>query len=826
MARILETQSTFSSGEADPRLAERRDVQFYYSAVSRGRQIVALPQGGFTAAPGWARESRLRDPLAPVDLSGATVTAPNGGTPANLTDGDPDTFFETNTVGAGETVAVAIALAGATDIVALDVTGFYAELAARDQCLAVDWSDDGLTWSRMPVVDIDAGAANARTRRFALPPGESVTATHLRIVTTGGAGLGKIAIGALAAWTQIAFSGAVRTVNFNFRRGQEYTIALTPGNGDVFFGGIWQAAFPIAVTAAMLPEIDWAQKLDSLLVFHETLETPLIKRQGRHTEWDASPYPYRNLPLFDFGAVYANGVDAVQRIRLYSLSSAEQFDLTLEGNTTSAITCGANDAADAAAIQAALEALPNVDPGLTVTVAADRTFDVTFTGGANAGRPWLTMAGTALDDDGIVQCREMTKGKRPGEPVMSAARGWPRTGTFWQQALLVAGLASLPRHVLKSIVADPADFNTEIVSPDGAMLFELDGGTANEILRIHAGAALLIFTRDGVSFLDGTTLSPAAAPVFKPTEQPGLQRGVPLATLEGGLVYVETGGHIVREFKFSELQRNFSAQNISVLSAHLLAGPVDLLHRRAVRAQENDLVALVNGDGTLVLLTALRSENVTGFTLRTSENGRVRAGCCDSEQTMRLAVARETAGAERLWLERIDPALVTDAATVATGEAITVVTVGEAFDGETLHVLVDRSYQGTRVVTDGAIAGLPPGSRIEAGYAVLADVVDMPLLKDEQAERPMARQKRVYTLHLSLYETDHVAVQVNGGEIFDVPLLTMGESEVGESQGDRPFTGTLHLEGFPGFTETGQVRVMQQRPGRLTVRQLRKEARV
>jgi len=826
MARILEVQSTFSSGEAEPKLAERRDVQFYYSALARGRNILALPQGGFTTVPGLASESVMRNPLTSLGFAGATITAPNGGTAANLTDGDPATVLVTNAAGAGTVVAVLVDLGAPATFCAFDVIGFYAELIARDQCVEAQWSTDNATWTTLQTFDIDKTEENKRSRRFAVAPGFSVTARYLRVVTTGGAGLGKITIGAIALWREGAYTGAVRTTNFNFRKGQEYTLALTPGNGDVFFNGAWQASFGTDITAAQLPDLDWTQKLDSFLAFHEDLETPLIKRQGRHTEWDFAPYPYKNLPLYDFGDTYTNGITAVQRIKLYSFGAAgEAFDLTIEGQTTTSIVTGASGADTAANIKNAIEALPNVVAGLTVTPLGSNTFDVTFTGGANAGRPWLLMAGTSLENDGIVSVREMVKGVKPGEPVISAAQGWPRTGLFYQQQLVVAGLKGLPRHIMKSVTGSPEDFNNDIETANGGMLFELDGGTANEITHLHFGVSLLAFTRDTVYYLDADSLSKTVAPPFKPTEQPGMKRGVPLASIEGGLEYVENGGYIMRELKFSELQRNYSAQNVSVLSAHLLADPIDLTHRRAVESQENDLLYVVNSDGTLIQMTALRSENITGFTLREGP-GRFRATTVDSDQNVRMAVSRTSNGVTRLWLERVDPSCLTEAAQVTTGADITSIAVPAAFNGEELHVFCDKSYVGTRTVTAGAIAGLPACGRIEAGYATLPDVIDMPVLKDEEAQRPLARQKRCSTLHLSLFETDHIAVQVNDGPVYEVPLMELGDFEIGDSIGDRPFTGTVHLEGFLGFTETAQVRILALRPGRMTVRQIRKEIRV
>jgi hypothetical protein len=823
MPRTLEVQSTFSSGEAEPRLLERRDVQFYYAAVERGRNIVALPQGGFAASPGLASESPLRNPVSAASLAGASASAPNGGTAANALDGNPANVLTTSAVSGATFVALALDLGAPLTFCAVDVLDFSAGTAAIDQCLAVQYSLNNSDWTTVQLMDLDTAA---RSRRFALPPGVAISAQYFRIAVLSGAGAGALTVTDMRILTELDFTGHVRTLNFNFAKGQEYSIALTDGHGDVFLDGVWKAAFAIDTTAAMLPDIEWTSRLDSLLVFHEDLETPLVKRQGRHSEWDFRPYPYTNLPIYDFGGSYVNGVNAKQRVQLFNLTTGEAFDLTLEGETTTSITINATPSVTAASIASALEALPNVVAGMTVTAVSASVFDVTFTGGANAAREWLTMEGTGYDTDGIVVVRQLVRGKPAGEAVISASAGWPRTGVFFKQCLVLAGFRSLPLHIMKSVIGRPHDFNTEISDATGAMLFELDAGTANEIFKLHAGFRLMAFTSDGVYFHDAENLVKTEVPNFISTQQPGIKRGLPVINLEGGLIFIEQAGKIVREMRYSEIAANFEARGISTLSSHLLADPVDMDHRRAVTSADNDMVHIVNTDGTLVFMTALRSENVTGFTLRDSAPGLFKAVTVNSEQAVRVAIARRTAGTDRLWLERFDPDVRTDGAFMAAGSALTQIVVSDAHEGEAMHVFCDDAYVGLRTVTAGVIGNLPASSAIEAGFAALPDVIDMPVLEEEEARQPLARQKRVYMLDLSLYRTEHVAVQVNGGPVYEVPLMQMGETEIGQSMGAAPFTGTVHLEGFPGFTETGQVRILQLRPGRLTVRQIRKSLRV
>jgi hypothetical protein len=827
MARVLDVQSTFSSGEADPRLAERRDVQFYYSAVARGRNVVALPQGGFASTPGLRAEGMLRNPLTFRNITGISATAPNGGNAADATDGSIATDLVTNAVSGATFVVLELDFGSQTTFCAADLVDFKAASIPVDLCLAVEWSADSAAWQPMntvaPTVDV---ATSRRSRRFATVPGTSVTARFIRVVIYGGAGMGAFTLNNIRVLQEAVYTGVVRTVNFAFSKGQEYTIALTPNNGDVFYEGVWQAAFGIGLTAAMLPQIEWAQRLDSFIVWHEDLTTPLIKRQGRHTEWDYRSFPFTNVPLYDYGAVYSNGVNAKQRVQLFNIAVGEAFDLTVEGQTTTQIVLNNTAGATAANIQAALEALPNVDAGLLIVPVSQTVFDVTFSGGANAGREWQTMAGTAHDTDGIVTVREIVRGRPAGENAYSTQRGWARTGVFFQQSLVMGGFKSLPLHILKSVTGAPDNGNTGIATANGAFFFELDASTANEIFKIYAGPKLLAFTADGAFFLEGDKLDKTEVPHWASTQQPGIRRGIPVAQLEGGVVYIEHSGQIVRELNYNDVRQNFSALNISVLSAHLLSDPCDLAHRRAVAKQENDLVMIVNrGDGTLIFMTALRSENITGFTLRDTR-GQFKAISANTDQIVRVAVSRTTNGVARLWLERFDQSCITDCAHVATGGGITSIALPPSLNGETLHVFCDKGYVGTRTVANGAISGLPACSRIEAGFAVLADVVDMPVLKEEEARQPLARLKRCFGLALSLYETDHVAVEVNNGPTYPVPLTEIGKLKVGQSIGDVPFTGTVHLEGFLGFTEGGQVRIRQLRPGRLNVRQLRKSLRV
>jgi hypothetical protein len=88
----------------------------------------------------------------------------------------------------------------------------------------------------------------------------------------------------------------------------------------------------------------------------------------------------------------ANGTNEIQTITIGGTPTAGTFKLTLNGETTSAITWSATNATLVANIDAAIEALPSVGSGGVVTAvgtatAGIGTFTVTFSGTNVAKRP-------------------------------------------------------------------------------------------------------------------------------------------------------------------------------------------------------------------------------------------------------------------------------------------------------------------------------------------------------------------------------------------------------------------------------------------------------
>jgi hypothetical protein len=68
MARLRTLQSSFTSGELDPRLAARSDARIYYSGAARMKNALVMPMGGFRRRPGLSYVATIGDAAAGARL--------------------------------------------------------------------------------------------------------------------------------------------------------------------------------------------------------------------------------------------------------------------------------------------------------------------------------------------------------------------------------------------------------------------------------------------------------------------------------------------------------------------------------------------------------------------------------------------------------------------------------------------------------------------------------------------------------------------------------------------------------------------------------------
>lgn len=108
MAQEPIRQVSFSNGELDPTMRARRDVKNYYASLETGTNIVTSPAGPASRRPGLTFIDYARHTLASVALTGGMVTAPAGGTSADVLTANGTAMATTTDLGALDQVLLVI----------------------------------------------------------------------------------------------------------------------------------------------------------------------------------------------------------------------------------------------------------------------------------------------------------------------------------------------------------------------------------------------------------------------------------------------------------------------------------------------------------------------------------------------------------------------------------------------------------------------------------------------------------------------------------------------------------------------------------------------
>lgn len=674
MPSIKTIQANMTAGVMDPLAAAREDTTFYFAALEDASNVLCLPQGGCTRRPALEHVAELVHKIEAISFAGATVTAPQGGTAANVHDGNIATILTTaNNLAATNPFVVAhIDFGTAKNVIAVDVLDYLLSSGTLSGELRVQYSNDDSAWSNF------GGAMNAdatkRSRRIRVD--SAISARYWRFVRIGATSLAStVSVAEIKFWSESAELSAARLVPFAYSTEEAYMMLATEKNIDVFVGRERQAAISIDHTADQLPILNWTQSLDTLLLFHPRVRPPRIFRQGSSDQFDFRAQPFEEIPQYDYGAG-TGGTDEVQRINIsQALAATDKFTILLDGERTGTITGNATPATAAANIQAALRALPNTSAtGITVASVTDG-YEVTF-GGDDGKQPWGQMQVSSLAGNTVMDVSRTTKGKYPGEDIMSDTRGWPRAGCFYQERLHMGGIPSLDDALLSSCVSEFYNFDIDRDDATKALLTRATADQVSAIYQIVAGRHLSVFANDGEFYIEKEPIDETS--VLKLTTRAGSKEGLRVNEISGALVFVQGVkddsadsareiGTSLREFLFVDTEQSYTANTLSKLAGHLIKDPVDTAVRKASSTKEADIELLVNADGSLTAHTVLREDVVNAFVPQKTRDGDTfLAVGVDKKRRVYFVVRRIINGVARHFLELWNDNLLLDGGGIVT----------------------------------------------------------------------------------------------------------------------------------------------------------------
>lgn len=570
MGRIVQAQTNFIAGEIDPLLRARIDLQQYYAAMQRARNVTVQPQGGITRRPG----SRYVFSL-----------------PASAANGVQMIEFEFST---SQTYVMALVdkrlyiLNNGALVTNINGTGNdYLDLSK--QSLLTLTSVSGTYQVGETVSD---GTFNGTVIQV-------VSGTELLIANPSGTFSGTVTGGT---------SGATGTFSSQAVRTQD------------------------AVAAASIGSIYWTQSADTLLLFQEDMAPKTIQRQGGNNLWLVTDTEFENIPQFAFTETRTTPAATLT-------PSATDGNITLTAGSSVFLATHVNQYVEALNGFGRARIIEYTS-GTVVKASVEIPF---FNNSAIASSDWELITGY--------------------EDVWSASRGWPRTGTFHQGRLIIGGSKARPSTIWGSRVGQVFNFEQGQALDDEGIEATIDTSTVNAVTGVLSGRDLQIFTTGGEFAVPQADLEPLTPSNFfvQANTFYGSRVAIKPVGSEAGVLFIQRQGKAVREFSYQDVAAQYIAENVSLLSSHLLRGPVDMKIRRATSTTEGDLLLVVNGDdGTCAVWTLLKREKVVAASLW-STNGEFLTIGIDLDRI--FAVVKRTINSTAVYMvEELDADYTTDAA--------------------------------------------------------------------------------------------------------------------------------------------------------------------
>ena len=659
---------------------------------------------------------------------------------------------------------------------------------------------------------------------------------------------------------------AVRMVSFEFSVSDSYMLVFTPGKMYVFkngaqitnINGSGNDYLTIAsLTSAILPQMNWVQSADTVIVVHQDLEPVRILRGATDSDWTASTITFSFVPKYAF--------DIDTHIPAYNITpSATSGNITL---TASGVTSDSGTAQAGGANTITLKA----SSSYTTDDAPNGMF-IRITAGTGSGQvrhvedyvaatkvltvfpAWTTQPdatsqysvkafGTAMVDEFVVALNGFGRARvtqyvsdtqvkayveipffdtstinagdfeteHGYEDVWSSTRGWQRSVTFHEGRLYFGGSKQRPSTVWGSRVSDFFNFDKGESLDHAAVEATLDTGTFNAIVDIYSGRHLQIFTT-GAEFYVPQTLDTPITPtnlIVKQQTAFGAKAGLRLQNVDGSTLFIQRQGKAIQEFIFSDAVQAYTSSKISLLSSHLLRTPEEMAVRVATSTDEGDRLMLVNGDdGSIACYTLLRSQNVIAPSEWTTEGEFINIGV--DVDDIYVVVKRNVNTADVYYVEIFDADVLLDCSIVGGTAASVNMT---HLEGETIKIIRDGIIEPDQTVPASPFTvtfATAASTSHQVGLNFTPEVKTLPVEPNLPSGSLKGFKKRIFEVNAELFETQSLTID---GKL--IPFRQFGTGVFGSSVPE--YTGIKTLHGILGYTYDGQITIGQEVPLKMTL---------
>lgn len=602
-------------------------------------------------------------------------------------------------------------------------------------------------------------------------------------------------------------ANATRMVPFEFSIDDSYMLVFTPGKMYVFKDGAqitdingtgndYLSTGLTNLTSSVIPEMNFIQSADTVIITHGDLEPLKIVRGAGDSNWTASNISFDYIPQFAFSITTVAG----------STLTTDSFDHLVPSATSGNITITAYKSGGSSESNVFTQAASYYE-GQYLNVTPFGRLRIVRKVDAHTLE---TFAEVPLFDTGIIAKADFEI-ERGYEASWSSSRGWPKAVTFHEGRLFFGGTASQPSTIWGSRVGLFFDFDPGEALDDAGVQVSMDTGTFNAIIDMYSGRHLQVFTSGGEFYIPQGFDDPITPTnlIVKAQTSFGCKPGIRVQNLDGSTLFIQRQGRAIQEFVYSDSVAAYTSAKISLLSSHLLKSPSEMAVRRSTGTDEGDRLLIVNDDdGSIACYTVLRSQQVIAPSEWTTDGEFINIGIDVSD--IYTVVKRTINSSTVYYVELFDGDVLLDCAT--TGGAASSVNLPH-LEAEEIKIIRDGIVEPDQTV------GASPSTITFAQAATASYQVGLnftPTVKTLPVEPNLSSgslkgfKKRIFEVNAELFETQ--ALTIDGKE---VSFRNFGDDVLDDDVEE--FTGIKTLHGILGYTYDGQITIGQTVPLKMTL---------
>lgn len=376
-------------------------------------------------------------------------------------------------------------------------------------------------------------------------------------------------------------------------------------------------------------------------------------------------------------------------------------------------------------------------------------------------------------------------------PAWSASRGYPRSGTLYEQRLVAGGSPTFPQTIWGSVTGAYLDFQ-QGVADDDAFAFKIASDSTNPIRYLAGGTSLIALTSGGEFTVQGgleKPLAPTNAQI-KPRRNHGCAAVRPVRVLDSEM-FVQRAGRKLRALGDVDGLDKWGAPDLSVMSEHLTdTGIVDMCWQQ----EPDSIIWLVRDDGKLASVTHDRDQDVTAWALH-DLGGVVESIACipttDADQVW-IVILRTVDGAEVRYIERLSLDVRTDSALVLAGASATVWSGLDHLEGESVDAVANGYYAGRYTVTGGAITLDRAATSVEIGLPYTSSIELLTPELQTGMGSASGHAMSVSEVSVRFHETTGCKVQASGSTADELTFRQTGVDAL--DQAPALFSGIKRIE--------------------------------